>query len=167
MTLLEAQAELKELRGLAQSGVDLAQYRERISALYRAVCNKTIRKCNCRDKYRDALLEIYSILKMYKNDKDMEKTKATAKLVKGVIIFIDGAHYTNNNLTDEVAREFLARFPQRKDWFEVLPSATTEKQVVAEVAEMPENGGKSVSKDAKPQSKATTPKKKKTASKRK
>lgn len=85
---------------------------------------------------------------------------AQARLVNGVVLQWKGNHYTNNNLTDEVAREFLASFPQRKDWFAELPSATTDKQVVAEVANEP---SAEVSAETEP----TTPKKKKSAKKRK
>ena len=83
-----------------------------------------------------------------------------AKLVNGVVLQWKGNHYTNNNLTDDVAREFLATFPQRKDWFAELPSATTDKQVAAEVANEP---SAEVSAETEP----TTPKKKKTSKKRK
>lgn len=83
-----------------------------------------------------------------------------AKLVNGVVLQWKGNHYTNNNLTDEVAREFLTAFPMRKDWFAELPSATTEKQVVAEVANEP---SAEVSAEKQP----TAPKKKKTSKKRK
>lgn len=62
-----------------------------------------------------------------------------ARLVNGVVIRVGGTHYTNANLTDEIARQFLEVFPMRKDWFAVLPSATTAKEVTAEVAEMPSN----------------------------
>lgn len=85
---------------------------------------------------------------------------AQAKLVRGVVLQWKGNHYTNSNLTDEVAREFLASFPQRKDWFEILPSATTAKQVVAEVANEP-------SAEVSAENEPTTPKKKKSAKKRK
>ena len=88
------------------------------------------------------------------------KKMAQAKLVNGVVLKWQGNHYTNANLTDEVAREFLSAFPVRKDWFAVLPSASTEKQVVAEVAEMP-------SAEVSDKSEPTTPKKKKSAKKRK
>lgn len=85
---------------------------------------------------------------------------AHSRLVNGVVLQWKGNHYTNNNLTDEVAREFLASFPQRKDWFAELPSATTDKQVVAEVANEP---SAEVSDETGP----TAPKAKKTARKRK
>lgn len=156
MSEQEAQAELMILRGLASSGNDLALVRERIDRLYWAVCRKHLRKCRCKNVEKDALLEIYAKLMYHKTN----KTMAQAKLVNGVVLKWQGNHYTNANLTDEVAREFLSAFPIRKDWFAVLPSASTEKEVVAEIAEMP-------SAEVSPQSEPTTPKKKKTARKRK
>lgn len=157
MTEQEAQAELMILRGLATSGNDLALVRERIDRLYWAVCRKHLRTCRCKNVEKDALLEIYAKL-MYQRKSN--KKMAQAKLVNGVVLKWQGNHYTNANLTDEVAREFLSAFPIRKDWFAVLPSASTEKQVVAEVAEMP-------SAEVKPEKVTATPKKKKTAKKRK
>lgn len=156
MSEQEAQAELMILRGLASSGNDLALVRERIDRLYWAVCRKHLRKCRCKNVEKDALLEIYAKLMYHKTN----KTMAQAKLVNGVVLKWQGNHYTNANLTDDVAREFLSAFPIRKDWFAVLPSASTEKEVVAEIAEMP-------SAEVSPQSEPTTPKKKKTARKRK
>lgn len=156
MTEQEAQAELMILRGLASSGHDLALVRERIDRLYWAVCRKHLRKCRCKNVEKDALLEIYAKLKYHHKT---NKTMAQAKLVNGVVLKWQGNHYTNANLTDEVAREFLDAFPVRKDWFAVLPSAS-EKQVVAEVAEMP-------SAEVSDKSEPTTPKKKKSAKKRK
>ena len=60
-------------------------------------------------------------------------TQAQARLVNGVVLQWKGIHYTNANLTDEVAREFLAAFPVRKDWFAVLPPKAEEPK--AEVSE--------------------------------
>lgn len=157
MTEHEAQAELMILRGLASSGNDLALVKERIDRLYWAVCHKHLRTCKCKDKYKDALMEIYAKLMYHKKT---NTNMAHSRLVNGVVLQWKGAHYTNANLTDEVAREFLASFPQRKDWFAELPSATTDKQVVAEVVNEP---SAEVSAETEP----TTPKKKKTARKRK
>ena len=157
MTEQEAQAELMILRGLAEGGGDLALVRERIDRLYWAVCRKHLRSCKCKNVEKDALLEIYAKLMYHKKT---NTTMTQAKLVNGVVLQWKGNHYTNNNLTDDVAREFLATFPQRKDWFAELPSATTGKQVVAEVANEP---SAEVSAETEP----TTPKKKKSAKKRK
>ena len=94
-------------------------------------------------------------------------SNGNAKLVRGVVLQHNGNHYTNANLTDDVAREFLAKFPNRKDWFEVLPSATTAKEVVAEVAETTEKVAEMPPKEVEGENKPVTTKKKKTAKKRK
>ena len=86
----------------------------------------------------------------------MAETKA--KLVKGVVIQWKYNHYTNANITDEVAREFLEAFPMRTDWFEVLPAK--EEKAPEKVEEKPATSEKVAEK-------VTTPKKKKTPKKRK
>ena len=154
MTEHEAQAELMILRGLAQSGNDLALVKERIDRLYFAVCGKHLRTCKCKDKYRDALLEIYSKLMYHKKT---NTNMAQARLVNGVVLKWEGNHYTNANITDDVARGFLGAFPQRKDWFAVLPADEAKKDA--------ENGAEIAPNEVKPQDKPTTPKKKKTAKK--
>ena len=157
MTEQEAQAELMILRGLAEGGGDLALVRERVDRLYWAVCRKHLRTCKCKNVEKDALLEIYAKLRYHIKT---NTTMAQARLVRGVVLQWKSNHYTNSNLTDEVARDFLTAFPQRKDWFEILPSATTDKQVVAEVANEP-------SAEVSAENEPTTPKKKKSAKKRK
>ena len=84
---------------------------------------------------------------------------AQARLVNGVVLKWQGNHYTNANLTDEIARQFLDVFPMRKDWFSVLPPAE-EKEDAENVAEMPAD-------EPKVEKQVTTPKTKKTAKKRK
>lgn len=90
-----------------------------------AVCKKTIRKCNCKDRYNDALIEIYHALKATPNIEDVMNTKA--RLVNGVVLQFADKIYTNANLTDDAAREFLSKFPQRIDWFAVLPAEAVEE----------------------------------------
>lgn len=86
-----------------------------------------------------------------------------ATLVRGVLIYHDGVHYTNENLTDEVARAFLAQFPHRADWFEVLPDA----EAPAEVAEPTENAPQIAPKEVASESQPKAQPKKKSAKKRK
>lgn len=154
MSEQEAQAELMILRGLADGGGDLALVRERIDRLYWAVCRKHLRTCKCKNVEKDALLEIYSKLMYHKKT---NTTMAQSRLVNGVVLKWQGNHYTNANLTDEVAREFLQAFPMRKDWFATLPPA--------EVAETPEKGAEIAPKEVKGGNEPTTPAKKKTAKK--
>ena len=156
MTYEEAQAELTTLRGLAGNTQALATFRERTAALYWAVCRKTLPSCNCRDKWTDALVEIYRKLQQIKATETMEQLNTKAQLVRGVVLFWKGNHYTNANLTDEVAREFLAAFPQRANWFAVKPAEETPAEDVAEAVE-----------ETEPAEQPATPAKKKSAKKRK
>ena len=132
MTTEQAKAELSHLRGIAEGGDIPSNFKARLEALYWAVCRKTLRKCNCKDVIPDALAEIYFKLKTLK-DEDMA-TKA--RLVNGVVLQHKGNHYTNANITDKVAREFLAEFPQRKDWFATLPAEEKDSEANTPKAEV-------------------------------
>lgn len=162
MTDQEAQAELMILRGLAEGGGDLALVNERIDRLYWAVCRKHLRTCKCKDKYRDALYEIYAKLRF--NSKN-NTTMAKARLVNGVVLQVGGVHYTNANLTDEVARAFLSAFPMRKDWFAVLPEK--QKQDEPKEADVPENVAEKPADEPKVEEQPTAPKEEKSAKNRK
>ena len=133
-TLEEAQAEFTELRGLADAGQSLAVVKERIARLYLAVCRKQLRKCKCKNVLEDALAEIYATIQKYK--RNMDTYTAKARLVNGVVLHVGAKVYTNANLTDEVARQFLAQFPQRKDWFTSLPDVAAKAEPAAEVVEV-------------------------------
>ena len=90
---------------------------------------------------------------------DKRINDVTARLVAGVILRINGQMDSNYNLTDEAARAFLEQFPQRKDWFEVLP--------LAEKKDTPDLGAEIAPAEIKSESKPVAPKKKKNARKRK
>ena len=132
MNYNEAQAELSELRGLADAGQSLAVVKGRIQRLYTEVCRKQLRKCKCKNVLEDALVEIYLTLKRYKND--MNAFNSKARLVNGVVLHVGAKVYTNANLTDDVARQFLAQFPQRKDWFASLPEEVKAEPKAEEAA---------------------------------
>lgn len=132
MTTEQAKAELSHLRGIAEGGDIPSNFKARLEALYWAVCRKTLRKCNCKDVIPDALAEIYFKLKTLKN----EDMATTARLVNGVVLQHNGNHYTNANITDKVAREFLAEFPQRKDWFATLPAEEKDSEANTPKAEV-------------------------------
>lgn len=95
-----------------------------IEKLYHEVLGKTIRGCRCPDKWRDAVLEIYSYIKKHGKMKE----KSNYKLRAGVILQIAGSSeiYTNDNLTDEVAAAFLKEHPNAAGRFEIIPSAQKE-----------------------------------------
>ena len=150
MSIEDAKRELEELR-LAENTAT-STYKLRVKTLYEEVTGKHLRDCNCKDIYRDALAEIYNKLKT-PTQRIMSNSKA--KLVKGVVLQHEGNHYTNANLTDEVAKAFLAKYPMRVDWFEVLPEDKTEKVPVAEADKKPSDKMADVNAQL-----ASTPKKK-------
>ena len=158
MTYDSANIELEELRGIVSQGGDLAPYKVKIENLYWQICRKRLRQCNCKDILKDALIECITKLKVTTPKRFTIMAETKARLVKGVVIQWEYNHYTNANITDEVAREFLAAFPMRTDWFEVLPEKV--EKTPEKVAEKPATSEKVAEK-------ATTPKKKKTAKKRK
>lgn len=98
--------------------------RQRIDALYWAMCRKHLPNCKCRDRVADALAEIYHNIKKGIN---MSENKATLR--RGVLIWHKDKPYTVSNITDEVAREYLAEYPQNKGYFETLPEPAEEEVV--------------------------------------
>lgn len=97
--------------------------RVEIEKMYTAVLGCQIRTCNCSEKWRDAVIEMYVYLK--KNGK--MHTKSQYVLKAGVVIQPDGTSdvYTNANLTDAVAAEFLQKYPAAKGLFEKIPDNTS------------------------------------------
>lgn len=99
--------------------------KESISELYREVLRKELKRTNCNDCYRDALIEVYNYLKTEKKMKE----KCAYSLLAGFIIqdFENGKMYTNANLTDEVAEGYLKRFPKQIQMFAKFPDDWEER----------------------------------------
>ena len=113
-------AELNRLRGVGE-GRCLATFTQDVDALYFALLGKHLPKCSCKDKEHDALIEIYLYLKKPEIKDIMSKT---AKLRHGIVLYHVPGHegvFINTNLTDEVARAYLAARPDKAHYFEVLP----------------------------------------------
>lgn len=130
----EIAAKAKELAGhLSEYGESgLLSYRADIERLYWLVCRKALRRCNCKNVLGDAVIEIYTRVK--KNDYTMSK----AILKNGAVIqTADGGIYTAANITDEVAREYLAKYPGRAGLFAVLPDPAPAAKAEADTAEAP------------------------------
>lgn len=97
-----------------------------IEQMYFDVLGKHIRNCNCPDRYRDAVIELRIFTK---NHLTMEKSKYVLKA--GVVIqpSTTSEVYTNDNLTDAVAEQFLKERPGARGLFETIPSSTAEVKV--------------------------------------
>ena len=90
-----------------------------VEELYREVLWKEVRKCNCKDRHKDALIEVFYYLK--RNKKMKEKSKYVLKPGAVLQIFGDPRTFTNNNLTEEIAVEKLNAHPNDRSLFAVIP----------------------------------------------
>lgn len=121
MTYKEATAKVEEFKARFDSPFD-ATDKAVIETLYFEVTRKRLVPTTCQQCYHDALIEIYLKLK---KEKAMPKTCNYA-LKAGFIIscpdFYHGKIFTNENLTDKVAHEYLTKYPHMESYFQKIPS---------------------------------------------
>lgn len=117
--------------------------KESIESMYLLVLRKTFKPTPCNDCYRDAAILIYNYLK--NNGKMKEATNYELK--RGVLLqmeFGSARMYTNANLTDEVAEEFLHKNPDKINWFAKMPDdwmqRAERRQIASDVTEQLEQG---------------------------
>lgn len=128
MTFNEAFQELKRLRSLITAGGDDSVFstedKQTIEELYKSEVGKEVRQCNCKDKYADAVLEIYRTLKQRATMKAEQKYQLKA----GILVWIGTDVYNHLTLTDELAEIYLQAHPDAvKDFIRVPePSAEAE-----------------------------------------
>lgn len=148
MEYQEAVSMTDELKARFDAGFSTSD-KDDIAELYREVLHKELKRTNCNDCYRDALIEVYNYLRTEKKMKE----KCAYSLLAGVIIqdFENGKVYTNANLTDEAAEGYLKRFPKQiqmfgrfpEDWEvrtgKIVPEDLDEK-LVEEIAERLKDG---------------------------
>jgi len=120
MELSEAKALINELKGRFDSPFNSTD-KESIEKLYLEVCGKVFIPTSCQNCYHDALLEVINYLK---NHKTMAE-KSNFRLKAGAIIhstaFMNGQVFTNENLTDEVAKGYLNKYPAQMVLFSKVP----------------------------------------------
>lgn len=123
MTHDEAIALYKELSGVMGVIPTPDSVKDKIRRLYEYVTGWRLRRCNCQDLYNDALIIITL------NINKMENRKY--KLKRGVVIQVPGTTevYTHVNLTDEVARAYLAKYPNKAKLFEAIHQEVEDKAV--------------------------------------
>lgn len=126
MTYKQAVAIVEDLRSRFDSPFGAAD-KAAIEKLYIMVARKQFVPTTCQQCYHDALIEIYLTLK---NSKAMPE-QCNYRMKAGFIIscpdFHGGKIFTNENLTDEVAAEYLDKFPGMQDYFQKVPKEKVEK----------------------------------------
>lgn len=126
MTYDDAFKVMQELRARFDAPFSIAD-RERIAELYEAVMGRALRRTNCQQCYHDAVIEVYCF--MQKNKKMADRSKYVMR--NGFIIqspvFRSGKIFTNDNLTDEVAEEYMEMFPNKRAMFDLRVSTGTKE----------------------------------------
>lgn len=121
MTYEEATAKVGELKERFDSPFD-ATDKAVIETLYFEVTRKRFVPTTCQQCYHDALIEIYLKLKKEK----VMPQKCNYAMKAGFIIscpdFYRGKIFTNENLTDKVAHEYLTKYPHMESYFQKIPS---------------------------------------------
>ena len=123
MTYEEALTIVEELRGRMNAPFSLED-KQTIARLYPEITGKTFRKTACKRCYQDAVIEM--AVKLRKEQKMREKCDYHMRA--GFIIrcgdFDNGQIYTNANLTNDVAKRYLERFPNKRNMFDRIPEET-------------------------------------------
>jgi len=126
MSLDEAKRILEDVRTRFNSAFSPAD-KDTIARLYEAVMGKRFRATTCQRCYHDAVIEITLYLR--KNN-IMAQEKAYI-MKSGFVIscpdFHNGKIFTNENLTDEIAAEYLELYPNRKQFFARVPDKPVKK----------------------------------------
>lgn len=138
MEYQEAISQLTRLRSLMAAGGDDSVFstedRRIIEAIHIEETGQKVRECGCRDRYADAVIELYRNLKrrqtMAKNQQYL--------LRAGVIIWIGTEAYSRHNLTDKVAKAYLKANPEAVKKFERVPEEYMTPAVEQLVNENPE-----------------------------
>ena len=125
MTYNEALDRVEELRGHGNAPFSVEQKRL-IANLYPEIMGKPFRRTACQRCYHDAVIEM--AVKLRKEQKMREKCDYHMR--NGFIIrcgdFDNGQIYTNANLTNDVARRYLERFPNKRVMFDRMPEEQAE-----------------------------------------
>lgn len=122
MTHEEALRLYNSLSGVEANAPIPDDVKETIKRLYRYATGERLKQCNCPDMYHDAIVVIK--LKFRK----MEKTQKYI-LKRGVVIQTADTTevYTRDNITDEVAKAYLEKFPAKACLFDALPEEVEEQ----------------------------------------
>ena len=98
-----------------------------IATMYPIVLGKPFHRTKCNDCYRDAVIEMF--LQLTKNGTMISELQY--RLRAGIIIhsplFYGGKVFSNANLTDAIAKEYLTMFPNKRSIFDSIPAEKNEE----------------------------------------
>lgn len=113
----DAMARLGEMRSRYKSGFSTSD-RALLEELHALLFHKVITVTGCADCYRDAYLLVYNRLR---RDKAMP-TPTSYRLRTGIVLHTFGSpDYYTHDVADNVAEDYLRRFPENIADFERFP----------------------------------------------
>lgn len=127
MSYEEATESVTRLRANFERAFSVEE-KDEIRALYGEVLGKDFKPTTCQQCYHDALIEIYLYLKREKRMAERSRYRMRAGFIISCPNFHGGKIYNNSNLTDEVASEYLGRYPKARVFFDVVADAPAERK---------------------------------------
>lgn len=110
MTIDEAKTKVESLRERFDAPYSQDDKKE-IESLYKVVMGRTFRATSCQTCYHDAVIEIYLQLKKHGTMISEHSYVLQAGFIIHSPLFHEGKIFTNANLTDDIAEEYLKQFP--------------------------------------------------------
>lgn len=130
MSYEEATESVTRLRANFERAFSVEE-KDEIRTLYGEVLGKEFKPTTCQQCYHDALIEIYLYLKRERRMAQRSKYRMRAGFIISCPNFHGGKIYNNSNLTDEVAKEYLERYPKARAFFDVVADAPEERKPTA------------------------------------
>lgn len=120
MELADVKAIIEELRGRFDAPFSSSD-KSTIANLYYEVIGKTFVHTSCQQCYHDGLIEIYHYIKKYGKMAEKLNYRLKAGAIINCPAFKGGKIFSNDNLTDEIAEEYLKQFPDNVEIFQKVP----------------------------------------------
>lgn len=120
MELAEVNKIIEDLKGHFDAPFSSSD-KSRIESLYYEVIGKTFVPTSCQQCYHDGLIEIYHYIKKYGKMAEKLNYRLKAGAIINCPAFMGGKVFSNDNLTDEVAKNYLKQFPDNVELFQKVP----------------------------------------------
>lgn len=128
MTVEEAKELVEKMKRYVEEHIPFnSTGKETVELLYSKVLGKTFVPTSCQECYHDALIEVSCYLKKNGTMAEEKKFKLRAGAIINCPNFYNGKVFSNENLTDKVAEEYLKAFPEQREMFEELPEEENEE----------------------------------------
>lgn len=117
MSFEETLNTLASLHSLCECGDDSVfspAQKSWISRLHREEFGEPVKECGCKNKYTDAVTLLYMKLRR----RGQTEEESVYRLRAGVLIWLGTECYSRHNITDAVARDYLALHPDARNLFE-------------------------------------------------